>query len=274
MGLDELNRLSELSAGAILGIVAVGLVWALIKFLGRETSRDKQEANERANDAETERLRLEERKLSLESLTKSVEALASIGIILKTLSDDVKESAGQNKAAYETAQRMMTTITSRRDADFKEGVDNIRADIDVVPGKVGKVTEPQIDTIRKALQELEERVGKRIDESVNKFTEENQAIIRAEIEALTNHLLRKFDELTEIVPEKVSRAVLTARIPATDNTLTDTQHALITSEQRAETQAQQIDVLKKRDTGPLAETPQPADRANPQIAEPGAEGKG
>ena len=210
MGLDELNQLSELSAGAILGVVAVLLAWALVKFLGRESSRDKQEADERANDAETERLRLEERKLSLESLTKSVEALASIGIILKTLSDDVKESTGQNKAAYETAQRMMSEVTNRRDVDFKKGVDNIRGDIDVVPARVGEVTEPQINTIREELAKLEERFGKRLDESSQAQIE----LIRTEIKAFSERMLARLEDMEKAVPEKVVQAILPKATPA------------------------------------------------------------
>jgi chromosome segregation ATPase len=67
---------------------------------------------------------------------------------------------------------------------------------------------------------------------------------------------------------------LTAEKDELKTKLGDMQRALVASEQRAETQAQQIDKLNKRDTGPLAESPQPADSANPQTAEPGAEGKG
>jgi DNA-binding transcriptional MerR regulator len=208
-----------------------------------------------------------ERTLTLEALKESVKALAAQSTVLTLLDNKVDNIQRQNEALYTAASRTMADVTTQRNTEFN----TIRADIDVVPGKVGTITEVQIDTIRTALSALlaeqEARVGGRIDELADKYSAATLEIIRAEIEAMAERIFEKIDHLAEVVPEKVGQVVLT--LPR--DTLSNTQHALITSEQRAETQAQQIDVLKKRDTGPLTESPQPADSANPQTAEPGAE---
>jgi hypothetical protein len=237
VGLDEINKLGELGTGALLGIALILVLLLAWRFLGGENSA---------------------RRLTLEALTESVKALTAQNSAIVSLDDKVGDLKRQNELSYANAARTMADVTTQRKAEFKEGVDIIREDIGFVPGNVGKVTEPQIDTIRKALMELEERVGKRIDESAGRITEKNQDNLRIEIDTLTDNLLKKFDELTEVVPERVTKAVITALPRPADDTLADTQHALKTSEQRAVKQAMEIDKLK-RGTGPLVDLAKPPD---------------
>jgi hypothetical protein len=242
VGLDELNQLGEKPLSTLIAIALILGIIAVIWQNWRQIKKDRME--------------FEERRVTLDSTKESVNALASAVLFLKTVSEDVGTLAKQTQASFDAAHQTMRDVTTRREADFEKGVNTLRADIGFVPGKVGNITEGQIDTIRTALAALlaeqEVRMKELIDELGDRYSVATLDTVRAEFKSMTDRFNQKIEELTEVVPEKVSQAVL-KRGQATDDTLADTQHALKTSEQRAAQQANQIDQLR-RGTGPLTDT--------------------
>ena len=240
MGLDEINKLGELGTGALLGIALILVLLLAWRFLGGENST---------------------KRLTLIALTESVKALTAQNSAIASLDDSVNDLKRQHELSYADAARTMADVTTRREADFEKGVNTLRADIGFVPDKVGNITEVQIDTIRTALAALlaeqEARVGKRIDELADKYSDATLDIIRAEIEAMSERIVEKIDNLTEIVPEKVGQVISKTREQAADDTLAATRRGLVQSEKRGVALANENDELKKRGTGPLADTAKP-----------------
>lgn len=207
MGLDELDKLGELGIGVLMGIALILALLNAWRFLGGS---------------------FRERTITLEALKESVTALAAHSVVLKSLDDKVDDLQKQNAASFDNARLTMSDVTVRRDKEYKAGVDDIKdkidvssddikAKIEVVPTEVGKVTESQIDTIRKALAEMEERVGRRIDDAIGKTSEVQIELIRSEIKAFSKQILEKLEALEDVVPEKVIRKIQSVESQAADS---------------------------------------------------------
>ena len=213
MGLDELNQLADkpletlLALGLILGMIG-SIVWGYYFIKDR-------------------RLGYEERKTLNEATWKSLDALSIVVASMKTVEDYIKSVSNdvvvlstKTQASFDNARLTMSDITTRRDTEYKEGVndikgridvstDDIKAKIEVVPGEVGKVTEPQINTILEKLANLEESFGMRLDES----SQAQIALIRTEIKAFSERMLARLEDLEKAVPEKVVQAILPKALP-------------------------------------------------------------
>ena len=234
--IDELNTLIGQGPGAILGAVSVLLAWFAVRFIGRESKRDDQEAKEHTTEAEVQKLYLSVLKNLIDSQTATQEAQA-------TTADQQAETTAilkQMRADYEDGKQHMLTVTAQRDKQIKTGFDTLQSGLDAVPSRVGEITEPQIDTIRATmatlLNQLEVRIETRIDQAVGSNSETVLSAIKTEFQELSGQIMAQIDKLI-MVPEEIKRLACAGE-PSSTN------------------------------------APQLADSANPQTAEPGAEGKG